>query len=76
MSARDAKHLVFLARSGTDRDAAKECVEELREMGVNVVFCRCDVSNLDSLGIAMAKCKADMLLVRNVTQASMILRVS
>jgi NAD(P)-dependent dehydrogenase (short-subunit alcohol dehydrogenase family) len=76
MSSQGAKNLVFLSRSGADRDAAKECVEELRALDVQVAIYRCDISDRNSLEAAMARCKAEMPPVRGLIHAGMVLRVS
>ncbi|KAG9652790.1 putative polyketide synthase, partial [Aureobasidium melanogenum] len=76
MSSQGARNLVFLSRTGTDREAAKACVEELRALGVHVAIYRCDVSDFNSLETAMAQCKDEMPPIRGVIHARMVLRDS
>ncbi|KAH9897328.1 putative polyketide synthase [Xylariomycetidae sp. FL2044] len=71
-----AKNIVFLSRSGLDKPAARECVEELKSKGVNVAVYKCDVGDQESLETAMVQCRAEMPPVKGIIHGGMVLRDS
>ncbi|RYP74561.1 hypothetical protein DL769_003988 [Monosporascus sp. CRB-8-3] len=76
MAGNGAKNMIFLSRSGTDKPAAQECVQRLKDKGVNVAVYKCDVGDAASLDAAMTQCRAEMPRVRGVIHGGMVLRDS
>jgi NAD(P)-dependent dehydrogenase (short-subunit alcohol dehydrogenase family) len=76
MSARGAKYLILLSRSGNTRDSSRELISDLESMGVNVATPQCDVSDVNSLTKALDDCYAKGFpKVKGCIQGSMVLKV-
>lgn len=75
MSARGAKYLILLSRSGNTRDSSRELVSDLESMGVNVATPQCDVSDINSLTKALDDCYAKGFpKAKGCIQGSMVLK--
>lgn len=73
MAGRGAKHLILLSRSGATSPAAQKNVTELHELGVNVAAPKCDVSDEESVGLALQDCARTMPAVKGCINSAMAL---
>ena len=68
-----AKHLAFMSRSGESRPGVKEAINELRNIGVNIIAYACDITNATDLKHTFSRISAEMPRVKGVIQAAMVL---
>ena len=75
LASRGAKHLILLSRSGPDgNDKAKQLIEYLEGMEVQVACPVCDVTDLTSLQKVLEECSQQMPPIKGCIQASMVLQ--
>lgn len=70
-----AKNIIFLSRSGLDKESARQIVRDLEEGGVNVATYNCDVSSEAQLAKALEEIARRMPAIRGVIQCAMVLKV-
>ena len=70
---RGAKHLVMLSRSGPKTDHAREALDELRELGVEVRVAKCDINDADTLAKLIADVREEMPPIVGVFHLAMVL---
>ena len=70
-----AKSIIFLSRSGTQKEEARLLVEELRSGGTTISTYACDVSNESQLRGILEECAQDLPPIRGVIQGAMVLQV-
>lgn len=75
MLQKGAKNLIILSRSATSQKA-QSFLDELDQVGCNVVILECDVANKLALARIMKDCARDLPPVRGVIQAAMVLQAS
>jgi malonyl CoA-acyl carrier protein transacylase/acyl carrier protein len=62
LARRGAPHIVLLSRSGSDAPNADTLSAELKRLGAQVTFARCDLADADDLADALASVPADQPL--------------
>ncbi|KAI0002767.1 polyketide synthase [Xylariaceae sp. FL0662B] len=70
---RGARYLILLSRSGPRTSEARNLLEELDKMGIQVEAPACDVSNRDSIHSVLASCSLIMPPIKGCIQATAIL---
>ncbi|TAQ88229.1 hypothetical protein B7494_g3462 [Chlorociboria aeruginascens] len=73
MLQRGARNFVYIGRSGTDKVAARNLVEDLKGVGAHVTVIRGDVANYDDVEAAMA---AATKPIGGIVQAAMSIHVA
>ncbi|MCJ1403373.1 hypothetical protein MMC11_006596 [Xylographa trunciseda] len=68
-----AKHLAFMSRSGDTGAGVKEAINELKNMGVNILPYACDVTDAAAVKATFSKMSAQMPRVKGIIQAAMVL---
>ncbi|KAJ6096143.1 reducing type I polyketide synthase [Penicillium sp. IBT 16267x] len=74
MVERGARYLLLLSRSGPKSEPAREMIEDLRGLGVQLFTPLCDVASVDSLAAVLAECAATMPPIKGCIQGAMVLR--
>jgi NADPH:quinone reductase-like Zn-dependent oxidoreductase/NADP-dependent 3-hydroxy acid dehydrogenase YdfG len=69
-----ARKLCFLSRSGAESPAAQSLVRDLQSRCIEVLVCRCDVSDPKAVQDALALCSEQLGRIRGVIQCAMVLR--
>jgi hypothetical protein len=75
MVEKQARHLVFLSRSGEDRPETREMMKELTALGAEPEIIRCDATNLEAVKSAVEQV-SNCLPVKGVINAAMVAGVS
>ena len=70
---RGAKHLVMLSRSGPKTDHARQALDELRELGVEVRVAKCDINDAEKLAELIADVRNEMPPIVGVFHLAMVL---
>lgn len=70
-----AKHIAFMARSGSESPAAASLVSTIETRGVEVTVLKCDVAIKEDVETAIRSVSRDRKL-RGVVNAAMVLNVS
>jgi len=68
-----ARHLVLLGRSGASNDAARQAVEELRQLGVSVSVAQTDITSEDALAAVLDDIRRTKPPLRGVMHTAMVL---
>lgn len=76
MVGKGARNLVLLSRTGSATGKVKELIDELTQLGANVVVRSCDVVDTSSVENIVTKELVNMPPVRGVVHGAMVLRVS
>ncbi|KAI1126734.1 fatty acid synthase S-acetyltransferase [Nemania abortiva] len=76
MVSKGAKHLILPSRTGAVSSTKAEFVRKMRQLGVNVLTPRCDVSSTESLSVMLQDCRRSMPLIRGCINAVMVLQDS
>lgn len=76
MVSRGARHLVLLSRSGSATGKVKELIDEVGDLGAEIVVQKCDVANPADVENLVTYELEDMPPVRGVIHGAMVLRVS
>ncbi|KAJ6189933.1 hypothetical protein N7519_004841 [Penicillium mononematosum] len=74
MVSRGARHLVFLNRSGTESEAARDTVSALQAAGCTATVFACDVADAAQLASTLDKARQQLPPIRGVIQGAMVLR--
>lgn len=72
---RGARNLVFLSRSGAQKEEARNLVEQLTTQGARIAAYACDLGNEDRLRLVLQEVSRDLPLIRGVIQSAMLLQV-
>jgi NAD(P)-dependent dehydrogenase (short-subunit alcohol dehydrogenase family) len=75
MASRKARNMILLSRTATLSIAAKTLLEELRAKGIKVVTPPCDISDRDSLALALTECSKTLPRIRGCVQSSLVIKV-
>ena len=75
MVSKGAKSLIFISRSGMQKEEARTLVEELRAENVTASVYAGDVSDEVQLKSIIEKCSRDLPPIRGVIQGAMVLQV-
>ena len=70
-----AKNLILLSRSGALSEQAKKFVQEIQNMGINIVTPLCDISDEHSLASIVTEYENTMPPIKGCIQAAMVLQV-
>jgi NAD(P)-dependent dehydrogenase (short-subunit alcohol dehydrogenase family) len=73
---RGARNLVFLSRSGVQKEEARTLLKELTAEGARVAAYACDLSDEDRLRLVIDEVSRDLPPIRGVIQGAMVIRVS
>ena len=71
-----AKNLVFLARSGSKKQEAKDTLDVLTKAGANVKAYACDVSKAEDVARAIKEISKEFPPIKGAIQGAAVLRVS
>ena len=71
-----ARHLILLGRSGIKDEVARQFVDSLSAVGVQVVAPACDITLESSLVRVLKECNSSMPPIKGCIQGSMVLNVS
>jgi acyl transferase domain-containing protein/NADPH:quinone reductase-like Zn-dependent oxidoreductase/thioesterase domain-containing protein/SAM-dependent methyltransferase/acyl carrier protein len=70
---RGAKHLVMLSRSGPKTDHAREALDKMRSLGVEVRVAKCDINDPETLAKLLAEVRDEMPPIVGVFHLAMVL---
>lgn len=76
LTAKSARHLLLLSRSGMRSKTAAKSVEEMTTAGVNIHAPVCDITDAISLRKVLEYCETKMPPIRGCVQSAMVIRVS
>jgi NAD(P)-dependent dehydrogenase (short-subunit alcohol dehydrogenase family) len=71
-----ARNLVFLSRSGAQKEEAQNLIKELARQGARVAVYACDLSDENRLKVIIEEVTRDFPCIRGVIQGAMVLQVS
>jgi NAD(P)-dependent dehydrogenase (short-subunit alcohol dehydrogenase family) len=72
---RGARNLVFLSRSGVQKEEARNLVKELTAEGARIAAYACDLSDEDRLRLVLRDVSRDLPPIRGVIQGAMVIQV-
>jgi phthiocerol/phenolphthiocerol synthesis type-I polyketide synthase C len=72
---RDARNIVFLSRSGAQKEEAQKLVKELAAEGARIAVYACDLSDEDRLREVLEEVARDLPPIRGVIQSAMVIAV-
>lgn len=76
MPQKGARHIVLVSRSGAATEMAQNTIHDLKQQGVTVDVCRCDISSQQSVEENLSPLLSDLPPTRGVVYGAMVLRVS
>jgi hypothetical protein len=76
MVGRGARTIVLVSRRGTASGKVQDLIDELSDVGANIVIRQCDVANNQSVEDLVQNQLAGMPEVRGVVHGAMVLHVS
>ena len=68
-----AKNIASFSRSGDSKPRAQATIAELRDMGVNIVSCVCDVGDPEAFEAAVARVSAELPPIKGAIHGTMAL---
>jgi NAD(P)-dependent dehydrogenase (short-subunit alcohol dehydrogenase family) len=72
---RGARNLVFLSRSGVQKEESRNLVKELTAEGARIAAYACDVGDEDRLRLVLRDVSKNLPPIRGVIQGAMVLQV-
>lgn len=72
---RGARNLVFLSRSGVQKEEARNLVKELTAEDARIAAYACDLSDEDQLRLVLRDVSRDLPPIRGVIQGAMVIQV-
>jgi NAD(P)-dependent dehydrogenase (short-subunit alcohol dehydrogenase family) len=72
---RGARNLIFLSRSGVQKEEARNLVKELTAQGARIAAYACDLSDEDRLKLVLQEVSRDLPPIRGVIQGAMVIAV-
>lgn len=76
MPQKGARHIVLVSRSGAATELAQTTIHGLKQQGVTVDICRCDISSQQSVEQNLSPLLSTLPPTRGVVYGAMVLRVS
>lgn len=75
MADRGARNLIFLSRSGAQKEEARNLVKGLTAEGARIAAYACDLSDEDQLRVVLQEVARDFPPIRGVIQGAMVIAV-
>lgn len=72
---RGARNIVFLSRSGAQKEEARNLLKELTAQGARVAAYACDLSDKDRLRLVLEEVPSEFPPIRGVIQGAMVIAV-
>jgi NAD(P)-dependent dehydrogenase (short-subunit alcohol dehydrogenase family) len=75
MVGKGARNLVFLSRSGAQKEEARNLVKELTAEGARIAAYACDLGDEHRLRLVLEEVSRDFPPIKGVIQGAMVIRV-